>query len=221
MGKLKTVFFLLLLVQSMLVAAQVSEKYNSEYARFYTAEDLFEKQKYSAAEKEFNTFSVKSVSVTLFFSILIIIGFNFLIDSFLWKIIVFSILGLIIGNFVPKWNHALVLKLGGLSIICIMAILGLKLNFNNLSMPFNLVLFVIIWLISHFIIMMIAAKKMKLHMAWVPIASMANLGGISTAPAVTAAYNKEWMPHAILLAILSMVSGTFWGMLTMYLFGLF
>jgi uncharacterized membrane protein len=50
---------------------------------------------------------------------------------------------------------------------------------------------------------------------------MANLGGISTAPAVTAAYNKEWMPHAILLAILSMVSGTFWGMLTMYLFGLF
>ncbi len=172
-------------------------------------------------EKEFNTFSVKSVSVTLFFSILIIIGFNFLIDSFLWKIIVFSILGLIIGNFVPKWNHALVLKLGGLSIICIMAILGLKLNFNNLSMPFNLVLFVIIWLISHFIIMMIAAKKMKLHMAWVPIASMANLGGISTAPAVTAAYNKEWMPHAILLAILSMVSGTFWGMLTMYLFGLF
>ena len=49
-------------------------------------------------EKEFNTFSVKSVSVTLFFSILIIIGFNFLIDSFLWKIIVFSILGLIIAR---------------------------------------------------------------------------------------------------------------------------
>ena len=88
-------------------------------------------------------------------------------------------------------------------------------------MPFNLVIFVIIWLILHFVIMLIAAKKLKLHMAWVPIASMANLGGISTAPAVTAAYNKEWMPHAILLAILSMVSGTFWGMLTMYLFGLF
>ena len=102
-----------------------------------------------------------------------------------------------------------------------MAILGLKLNFNNLSLPLNLVLFVVIWLISHFVIMMLVAKKMKLHMAWVPIASMANLGGISTAPAVTAAYNKEWMPHAILLAILSMVSGTFWGMVTMYLFGLF
>ena len=61
---------------------------------------------------------------------------------------------------------------------------------------------------------------MKLNMAWVPIASMANLGGISTAPAVTAAYNEEWMPHAILLAILSMVSGTAWGMVTIALFQL-
>lgn len=172
-------------------------------------------------ENDFKTFSFKSVIKTIIFSVIIIVLISFLVESFLWKIIIFSILGLFIGNFMPNWNHALVLKLGGLSIICIMAILGLKLNFNNLSMPLNLVLFVIIWLICHFVIMLIAAKKMKLHMAWVPIASMANLGGISTAPAVTAAYNKEWMPHAILLAILSMVSGTFWGMLTIYLFGLF
>jgi uncharacterized membrane protein len=66
--------------------------------------------------------------------------------------------------------------------------------------------------------MMLAARALKLHMAWVPIASMANLGGISTAPAVTAAYNEEWMPHAIVLAILSMVSGTTWGLLTILLF---
>lgn len=172
-------------------------------------------------ERDFKTFSMQSLVFTLLVAIMCIIILSFLIDSFLWKIILFSVIGLLIGNFAASWNHALVLKLGGLSIICIMAILGLKLNFNNLSMPINLVLFVILWLIGHFIIMMFTAKKMKLHMAWVPIASMANLGGISTAPAVTAAYNKEWMPHAILLAILSMVSGTFWGMITMYLFGLF
>jgi uncharacterized membrane protein len=69
--------------------------------------------------------------------------------------------------------------------------------------------------------MMIVAYIFKLNMAWVPIASMANVGGISTAPAVTKAYNEEWMPHAILLAILSMVTGTYWGMLSMYLFNLF
>lgn len=172
-------------------------------------------------EDPLTTFSLKSVLITLIVSIVFIVGFTFLIESFLWKIVAFSIIGLLLGNFISSWNHALVLKLGGYSIICIMAILGLKLNFNNLSIPLNLIVFVIIWLLSHFIIMILVAKEMKLHMAWVPIASMANLGGISTAPAVTAAYNKEWMPHAILLAILSMVSGTLWGMLTMYLFELF
>jgi uncharacterized membrane protein len=172
-------------------------------------------------ESDIKTFATKSILLVSIVSIVIILGFGFFIDSFLWKIVAFSIVGLLIGNFVKNWNHALVLKLGGYSIICIMAILGLKLNFNNLSIPLNLILFVVIWLISHFVIMMFVAKKLKLHMAWVPIASMANLGGISTAPAVTAAYNKEWMPHAILLAILSMVSGTFWGMLTIYLFELF
>ena len=40
----------------------------------------------------------------------------------------------------------------------------------------------------------------------VPISSMANFGGISTAPAVTAAYDPRLMPHAIVLAILSMVT---------------
>jgi uncharacterized membrane protein len=74
-----------------------------------------------------------------------------------------------------------------------------------------------VWLISHYVIMILVAWKLNLHMAWIPIASMANVGGISTAPAVTSAYNEEWMPHAIILAILSMVSGTSWGLLTVWL----
>jgi len=54
-------------------------------------------------------------------------------------------------------------------------------------------------------------------MVWLPIASMANFGGISTAPAVTAAYDTKLMPHAIVLAILSMVTGTFWGILSAWM----
>ena len=65
--------------------------------------------------------------------------------------------------------------------------------------------------------MVVVAKVFTVNIAWVPIASMANVGGIATAPAVTAAYQKSWMPHAIVLAILSMATGTFWGMITIYL----
>ncbi len=159
----------------------------------------------------------KSPILTLSAIVLIIIASYFLIPNFLMKIIFLSIAGLLLGNFINSWNHALVLKIGGILIILIMAILGLKLNFENFGLPISMIILSIGWLISHYLIMILVAWKLKLHMAWLPIASMANVGGISTAPAVTAAYNEEWMPHAIILAILSMVTGTTWGMISIYL----
>jgi len=38
------------------VTAQINDKHSSEFARFYNAEDLFEKQKYIASQKEYETF---------------------------------------------------------------------------------------------------------------------------------------------------------------------
>jgi len=143
---------------------------------------------------------------------------NMFVESFVVKIIVLSILGLLFSNFIPKWNFKFVLKIGGLLILIVMAVLGLKLKFSLVQFEWNFLGFLIIWLVSHFIIMLIIAKVLNINTAWVPIASMANVGGIATAPAVTAAYEKKWMPHAIILAILSMATGTFWGMLTIYLF---
>ena len=145
----------------------------------------------------------------------------FLIQSFIWKIVALSIGGLILGNFIPRWSHALALKIASVGIVVIMAILGLKLNFHGFGLPPLLVGLIVVWMLLHLVFMMLVARLLRLNMAWVPIASMANLGGISTAPAVTAAYNEEWMPHSVVLAILSMVSGTAWGAVTIFLFGLF
>ncbi len=138
--------------------------------------------------------------------------------SFLWKVIVLSIVGLLIVNLIKRWNVAFVLRVGGIAIVVIMAILGLRLDFSKFSLPLVMVLLVVIWLLAHYVFMLLASILMRVNVVWVPIASMANLGGISTAPAVTSAYRKDLMPHAILLAILSMVTGTAWGLVTIYLF---
>lgn len=163
---------------------------------------------------------LSSVIRVFTFTAVAVILINYMTENFLWRVVFLSILGIGFGNFIPRWNHQLVLKAGGILIIIIMAILGLRLNFKELSLPISFVVLCVMWLIGHYVLMMIVAKLMKVHMAWVPIASMANVGGISTAPAVTSAYNKNWMPHAVLLAILSMVSGNAWGMFSMYLFKL-
>ena len=152
---------------------------------------------------------------------LLIIGATVLLlhalsDRFALQVIALSVAGLLLGNAVRNWNRAFALKLGSVTILCVMAILGFRLRLESLTFDPGFFWLLVVWLVSHFLIMLGVARALKVHAAWVPIASMANVGGIATAPAVTAAYRTEWMPHAVLLAILSMATGTFWGMLTLW-----
>lgn len=142
---------------------------------------------------------------------------NALVESFIAKIIILSVIGLVLSNVIKRWNFGFALKFGSILILIVMAVLGLKLKFELLDFEVGFLWFLVAWLLSHFVILLLVAKLLNINAAWVPIASMANVGGIATAPAVTAAYEKKWMPHAIILAILSMATGTFWGMLTIYL----
>ncbi|HIP31654.1 MAG TPA: tetratricopeptide repeat protein [Crocinitomicaceae bacterium] len=53
---MKRILIILTLICSTVALGQSSEKYNSEYENFYRAEDLFEKEQYAAARKEFRIF---------------------------------------------------------------------------------------------------------------------------------------------------------------------
>lgn len=165
---------------------------------------------------EVNTNQNKSQSPLL--SISILLGSVFLahisLPSFVGKVVALSLLGLGFGFFIKSWNSQFTLQLGSILILLVMAVLGLKLQFDLIQFDIVFMSFLVVWLSSHFLVMLGAAKLLNVHAAWVPIASMANVGGIATAPAVTAAYEKKWMPHAIILAVLSMATGTFWGMVT-------
>jgi uncharacterized membrane protein len=165
-------------------------------------------------ERPGKTWSPWLVSVLL---VLVVLLTNQLTNQLIIKIIFLSVIGLALGNYFRGWPFRFILQLGGLLILAVMAILGLKLRFDQIQMDAAFLGFLIIWLLGHFIFMLLGAKILKVSSVWVPIASMANVGGIATAPAVTSAFNKALMPHAILLAVLSMVSGTFWGMLTIFL----
>lgn len=164
----------------------------------------------------------KTIKPVYIFALLIaiVLLINVITDNFVAKILLLSGIGLLLSNYVPNWNFGFVLKFGSILIIIVMAILGLKLKFSLVQFEFRFLGFLIVWLLSHFLFMLLVARILNVNTAWVPIASMANVGGIATAPAVTAAYKKSWMPHAIILAILSMATGTFWGMLTIFFFKL-
>ena len=159
--------------------------------------------------------------LSLFILLVTVVLAQLILTAFVVKVVILSVLGLGFGFFIKSWNFNFALKLGGVLILIVMAVLGLKLRFELIQFDLAFVGFLIIWLGSHLVIMLVAAKLLNVHAAWVPIASMANVGGIATAPAVTAAYEKKWMPHAIILAVLSMATGTFWGMVTITLLQFF
>ncbi len=162
---------------------------------------------------------IKTIKPWLTFVLLLltVLLVNLILDSFIGKVILLSVIGLAISNLWPKWNFNFALRSGSVLILIVMAVLGLKLQFATLGFNTTFLGFMVVWLVGHFLFTIVIAKMLNVNMAWVPIASMANVGGIATAPAVTAAYEKKWMPHAVVLAILSMATGTFWGMLTIYL----
>lgn len=159
----------------------------------------------------------KIQSLSILISIAITAFVILLKFSFITNIILLSILGLIIGNSLRFWSFGINLKIGSIGIIVIMSILGLKLKFNDFELPWILILFMINWMIINLAIIAYFNYKLKISMVWGPIAMMANIGGISTSPALASAYDKKLMPHSVVLAILSMATGTFWGFLTTFL----
>lgn len=156
----------------------------------------------------------KSIIILL----IIVLIISFVSMSLVQRIILLSSIGFLLPYVFKNWNADFLLKHSSIPIVCIMIILGFKLRFEQVFFQSGFIVFLIIWLLGHLAFMTLITRLVKSHAVWISIGSMANVGGISTAPAVTSVYDKELMPYAIVLAVISMVTGTVWGGVTIWLF---
>ncbi|MEH6779449.1 DUF819 family protein, partial [Maribacter arcticus] len=106
------------------------------------------------------------VSVAILLGIVILC--NYLIESFVVKVVLLSFLGLVISNFIKQWNYKFVLKAGGILIIVVMAVLGLKLQIATLGFNVPFLGFLVVWLVGHFLFMILIAKLLNVNMAPMP-----------------------------------------------------
>ena len=74
-------------------------------------------------ESSQNTFSPE-INFGILLAIILLV--NVVVESFIIKIILLSFIGLLLSTLIKKWPFKFVLKLSGISIIMVMAILGLK-----------------------------------------------------------------------------------------------
>ena len=68
-------------------------------------------------------------------------------------------------------------------------------------------------LLIHASIMILGAKLFKLDLFSIAVASLANIGGVASAPILAAAYNKSLVSVGVLMAIVGYIIGTFGGLL--------
>ena len=68
-------------------------------------------------------------------------------------------------------------------------------------------------LLFHALIMIVGAKLFRLDLFSISVASLANIGGVASAPILAATYNKSLVSIGVLMAIMGYLIGTFGGLM--------
>ena len=110
-------------------------------------------------------------------------------------------------------------KLSGASLMAtmmlylIVALIASRANFAELTeAPLYIAAgFVIIAI--HVVIMVIFAKLFKLDLFSLGVASLANIGGVASAPILASAYSQALIPIGVLMAMMGYIVGTFGGLM--------
>ena len=133
------------------------------------------------------------------------IGF---IDASIWKILLATFIG--IGFALT--NVGKLRGIDEISNISLYLILILTASNVNLAALINAPIYILagfVILLIHFTVMILMAKVFKLDLYTCGIASIANVGGVASAPIIAATYDKNLVSVSVLMSLLGDISGTF------------
>jgi len=143
-------------------------------------------------------------------SILPELGNPIIISNATWIILLIAAFGVIASaskRIVIAENEAS--NLGYLLLYIMLASLGTQLDFSVLSSVWVFVKSGLLWLLVHAIVVIILGRLFKLPIAYLAIGSIANVGGIVTSPLVASYYNRNLVPIALLMAVVTQIIGVY------------
>jgi uncharacterized membrane protein len=134
------------------------------------------------------------------------------ITSAAWTVIMVTIAG-IAGGITPLARIPGSLQLSNVLLYILVGLIGSRANFAELAQaPLYIISgFLIIGI--HTVILILTAKLFKLDLFTCAVASLANIGGVASAPILAATYSKALIPIGVLMAMLGYVFGTGAGLL--------
>jgi len=129
-----------------------------------------------------------------------------------WIVIIATLSGIIFAM-TPLAKLSGGSQLGNMMLYLIVALIASRANFAELTeAPLYIIAgFVIITI--HATIMILFAKLFRLDLFSLGVASLANIGGVASAPILASAYSKALIPIGVLMAMMGYIVGTFGGLM--------
>ncbi|QDK79529.1 DUF819 family protein [Spirosoma sp. KCTC 42546] len=139
-------------------------------------------------------------------------------SNFLWVVILSTSLGIGLSfTGLRKLEKLGTTDLATLFVYFLIMTIGMRLDLSNLGGNMGLFLVAVIWMLIHILFMLVTARIIKAPYFFVAVGSQANIGGVSTAPAVASIFHPALAPVGVLLAVLSHVLGVYGGLITAWL----
>ena len=129
-----------------------------------------------------------------------------------WTVIMVTIAG-IVGAMTPLARVPGSSQLSNASLYVLVGLIGSRANFAELTQAPLYIISGFLIITIHAVILALAAKVFKLDLFTCAVASLANIGGVASAPILAAAYSKALIPVGVLMAMLGYIVGTGGGLL--------
>jgi uncharacterized membrane protein len=132
---------------------------------------------------------------------------NGMLTATAWTVLVASAFGLVLARS-PAARSPVPAPLAGAMLALLVAVLGSQSNFEGLATAPVFVAAGFSVLLLHIAILVLFARLFRFDLYLCGIASLAQIGGVATAPVLAATYSRALVPAAVLLAMLGLVLGT-------------
>lgn len=133
-----------------------------------------------------------------------------------WSVLFATLFG-VIASRTPLRDIAGSPLLAGAMLMFLIALIGSQAHLRGFeAVPLYLGIGLLI-LLLHAAIMVIVAKLFRLDLFSIGVASLANIGGVASAPILAAAYHRALIGIAVLMAIMGYLIGTFAGLAIGYI----
>jgi uncharacterized membrane protein len=104
-------------------------------------------------------------------------------------------------------------ELANIMLYVMVALIASQANFEELTQAPLYIFAGFVVLAIHAGIMILFAKLFKLDLFSIGVASLANIGGVASAPILASAYSKALIPIGVLMAMMGYIIGTFGGLM--------